>query len=194
VLIPFKLLIMHGFAQSNLSKTRLTNRNVLAVGDTTYTVFDAYGVLLVYKSITKNLKKIQSDFLSDEVFPILSKDLQSSSVEAKMLEKTLLLFLCLSYQESLKLKLFQPDEKTIQELKQKIIDERREIVSKGLATEWQTKVEQFLLEDKFVLRYLNVVLRGLAFEKSRGGLSKNPVLLSQAWHWSKNQSNIESAE
>jgi hypothetical protein len=167
------------------AEATLLNRIVLTVGESFYSANEAYALLAIRKSLDAKEEKIQTDFLRNENFPFLSRDLQASATSSAGEEARLLLFMVLSYQESLKLKIFQPDEKSKVLTRTNIFRERDAISKKFVPQEFQPSVVALLGNQEILNGLLEIVLRSQAFQAARGNFAKNPSLLSQPWLWNR---------
>jgi hypothetical protein len=184
VFVLFALNLFFKF-QIVFAEESLINRSLLTVGDNIYTIWDSYALISIDKFVSQNYEPIEVNFFESKNLPFLIQDVQGGNIGAELKETISLLFFCLAYEESLKLKIFIPDSKMKISIKNKFLAEKDSFLPKIFNSKKLGQINSVFKNVEDTDRYMEVVLRALAFQKARGALSKNPSLLNQFWFWNK---------
>jgi hypothetical protein len=164
------LLLYMFLCQSVISAGTFQRKSVLTVTDQIYTDMDAEIIIWIWNLFSPKPFKKSTDWK-------IKLGLGNSPASLPDDAKTLL-FATSAWSESKRLNLFSPSKKDI-ELKLDIAKDPSSLKQLSVTA------QKFWIEQSSESKslYLDIVLRAMSFEKTRGGFEKNQALAAMAWYW-----------
>jgi hypothetical protein len=189
-IFSFVLVSLSSFAQS-LDANKLkeqgyelvfTNQSILSCGVNPnleiYSSFDINILLNLSNVLSNNKIPISTNW--DHFIPLHFNYLNMSETDFDLLPKDVsrILYICLTWNESQRLNLFQIPKAALENIASRLRKERP----------WQTldkaSVEKAdALSDESLMQFINIVLRANVFEASRGNYHQNKSLFLIPWDW-----------
>ncbi len=171
-------------APESTSGQRLLNRTLLTVGTDVYTAWDAAALTCAWATVTAS-PGTPPAVATIDWFAVGGGAGMARSNEPLRLDADVkrFLFLTLVWSESRKLNLFVPPERELEAAERAFQAARSGSHCPTPGESYEARMWLARLPVGRARGYVDLALRGQAFERVRGGLEKNPNLLSQSWFW-----------
>lgn len=158
-----------------------TNQSVLQCGSSpvdVITAFDAQILIAISNSISPDKVTALTDWMHFSIPSLSSNNFSELKFKSMPDDMQRLLFLCLAWNESNRLKLFSIPDVALQNVASRL---RQDRPWKSLSPEIAKKADD--LSDGSLKLFVYMVLRTNVFTSSRGGLLKNKSLWFIPWNW-----------